>query len=49
MLEVELNDGSIHQYRNVPESVYESMMRAPSIVSYFEDRVRDEYSASRVR
>lgn len=49
MLEVEFNDGAVHQYRSVPESVYEGMMRAPSIVSYFDDRVRDEYGSSRVR
>ena len=40
ILEVEFNNGSIYQYFNVPESVYNGLMNASSHGSYFDSNVK---------
>ncbi len=49
MLEVEHNDGSIYQYSDVSNEVYRRMMSAPTIASFYQDRVEEDYSRKRVR
>jgi hypothetical protein len=43
LLEVIFNDGSIYQYREVPQEVYEGLMSAESKGQYFQQNVRDEF------
>jgi hypothetical protein len=43
LLEIELQDGAVHQYRRVPSSVYTGLMAASSHGSYFRAYVRDQY------
>jgi hypothetical protein len=49
VLEVEHSDGSVFQYSNVSSEVFRRMMAAPSIVSFYQDRVEEDYSRKRVR
>ena len=49
VLEVEHTDGAIFQYSNVSSEVYRRMMAAPSIVSFYQDRVEEDYSRKRIR
>jgi hypothetical protein len=39
-LEVEFNSGSIYQYFQVPESLYQGLMRASSHGSYFDAYIK---------
>jgi len=48
-LEVELSDGSIWQYTQVPSEVHRRLMAAPSAVSYYRDSIEEEYSRRRVK
>jgi len=43
ILEVIFYGGRTYQYANVPINVYEELMRAPSIGSYFNTHIRDAY------
>jgi hypothetical protein len=43
VLEVELQSGPIHRYFDVPLSVYEALMSAPSKGRYFDDNVQGKY------
>lgn len=49
MLEIELNDGSIYQYGGVSPEVHRRLMSAPSMVSYYQDKIEEEFSRKRVR
>ncbi|HUU71836.1 MAG TPA: KTSC domain-containing protein [Burkholderiales bacterium] len=49
ILEVEHTDGSVFQYTGVSQELYRRMMQAPSIVSYYQDRVEEEFSRKRLR
>ena len=49
ILEVEHNDGSIFQYSGVSNEVYRRMMAAPTIASFYQDRVEEDFSRKRVR
>lgn len=48
-LEIEFNDGTITAYRGVSSEVHRRFMAAPSPVAFFEDRIAEDYPASRVR
>lgn len=48
-LEVELNDGSIFEYSGVSPEVHRRLMAAPSIVSYYHDKIEEEFSRKRLR
>ncbi len=48
LLEVEFNDGRVMAYSGVSSEVHRSFMNAPSPVSFFEDRIVDEFPARRV-
>jgi KTSC domain len=43
VLEVELQSGPINRYFEVPVSVYDALMSAPSKSRYFNDHVQGKY------
>ena len=47
-LEVEFLNGSVYQYYDVPEHMFESMMRAPSKGVFLNANIKDRYAYSRV-
>lgn len=48
ILEVEFKRGTVYQYFNVPEYVFEELMSAGSIGSYFNLNIRNVYPTERV-
>ncbi|MPN57190.1 hypothetical protein SDC9_204884 [bioreactor metagenome] len=48
-LEIEFNSGGIYQYFNVPESIYNGLMNAPSHGKYFHQHIKDVYRFNRIR
>jgi hypothetical protein len=49
ILEVEHSDGSVFQYTGVPQEVHRRLMAAPSIVSFYQDRIEEDFSRKRMR
>ena len=49
LLEVELTDGSVFQYSGVSQELHRRMMSAPSIVSFYQDRIEEDFTRKRVR
>ena len=49
VLEVEHNDGSIYQYSSVSHELYRRLIAAPTIASFYQDRIEEEFSRKRVR
>jgi hypothetical protein len=47
-LEVEFSDGKILAYTGVSPEVHRQFMAAPSPVSFFEDKIADDYPSRRV-
>jgi len=47
-LQVEFNDGSVYQYFDVPEHVYNDLMSASSAGTYLHQNVKGTYRYSRV-
>jgi len=41
ILEVELENGRVYQYREVPESTYQSFLAADSLGRFFNRHIRD--------
>ena len=48
VLEVELQSGPISRYFDVPQSVYETLMSAPSKTRYFNDNVAGKYESRQI-
>jgi hypothetical protein len=48
VLEVELQSGPIFRYFDVPQSVYETLMSAPSKGRYFNDNVQGKYESRQI-
>jgi KTSC domain len=48
VLEIEFTDGRVMAYSGVSPEVHRRFMAAPSPVSFFEDKIADEYPARRV-
>lgn len=48
VLEIEFNDGRVMAYSGVSPEVYRRFVNAPSPVSFFEDKIAEEYPARRV-
>jgi hypothetical protein len=48
VLEVEFNDGRVLAYSGVSAEVHRRFMAAPSAVSFFEDKIADEYPSRRI-
>lgn len=49
VLEVEHSDGSVYQYTGVSQEVHRRMIAAPSIVSFYQDRIEEDFSRKRMR
>jgi hypothetical protein len=49
VLEVEFSDGRIVAYSGVSNEVHQRFMKAPSPVSFFDDKIADEYPGRRLR
>ncbi len=47
LLEVEFNDARVMVYSGVSPEVHRQFMAAPSPVSFFEDKIADDYPARR--
>ena len=48
VLEIEFNDGKVLTYSGVSPEVHQRFMAAPSPVSFFEDRIDENYPSRRV-
>ena len=44
ILKIEFKNGSIHQYLEVPESVFEELKAATSASKYFNNKIREQFS-----
>jgi KTSC domain len=49
VLEVEFSDGKVVSYRGVSSEVHRQFVNAPSPVSFFEDKIAENYPETRVR
>jgi hypothetical protein len=49
VLEVEFSDGKLIQYRGVSPEVHRQFMAAPSPTSFFEDKIDESFSSSRIK
>jgi hypothetical protein len=47
-LEIEFLNGSVYEYYDVPEYVYQELISAPSVGGYFAQRIKNVYGFSRV-
>lgn len=47
-LELLFSDGRIYQYFDVPESIYEQLVAAPSVGRFFHTEIRGVYRYARV-
>lgn len=47
-LEVEFLNGTVYQYYDVPEGVFEELLNAGSVGSYFSHNVRSNYPTQKV-
>lgn len=48
MLEIEFQDGSVYQYRGVPQNVHQALMAAASLGSFLHKHIRGKYSYHKV-
>jgi hypothetical protein len=48
-LEAGFHSGAVYAYAGVPEDEYEALLAAPSHGAYFNENIRDRYSAVRLR
>ena len=48
-MEVEFSDGKVLAYSGVSREVHDRFMAAPSPVSFFEDKIDENYSSRRLR
>ena len=49
VLEVEFSDGRVVSYRGVSGEVHRQFLNAPSPVSFFDDKIAENYPETRVR
>jgi len=49
VLEIEFRTGGIYQYFNVPESIYNALISAPSHGSYFHRHIKGRYQWRKIR
>ena len=49
VLEIEFSDGKIVSYRGVSAEVHRQFMNAPSPVSFYEDKIAENYPETRVK
>jgi len=44
LLFIEFNKGSIYAYKDIPESIYRKLVKAPSFGSYLHHNIKDKYA-----
>lgn len=49
ILEIEFDSGTVYQYLEVPEGIYEQLLTAESKGRYFNSEIREVYSYVQVR
>jgi hypothetical protein len=49
VLEIEFQSGLVYRYHQVPEKIYQRLMRSDSLGKYFNFHIRDVYEAEQVR
>jgi hypothetical protein len=49
LLEVELSDGAVYQYTGVSPEVHRRFMAAPTMASYYQDKIEEEFPRKRLR
>ncbi len=49
LLEIEFSDGRIVSYRGVSPEVHRQFVNAPSPVSFYEDKIAENYPETRVK
>ena len=49
ILEIEFQHRAIYQYVDVPKQVYDELMNAPSIASYFMHNIKNEYNNQKIK
>lgn len=47
-LEIEFKSGSVYQYYNVPQSIYDAFIAAPSSGQFFAYQIKNAFPYSRV-
>lgn len=47
-LEVAFRNGSVYHYEGVPAEIYQEFMAAPSIGTYFGDKIRNTYPYTKI-
>ncbi len=47
-LEVEFKGGSVYQYYNVPKTIYDQLMQAPSKGQFLAHQIKDRFPFARV-
>jgi hypothetical protein len=47
-LEVEFKNGHIYEYYNLPQFMFDQLMQAPSIGTFFNANIRNVYACSRL-
>jgi hypothetical protein len=47
-LEIAFNNGNVYQYFDVPEAVYDELMRAESIGKFLNANIKDNYRCVRL-
>jgi len=48
LLEIEFLSGRIYQYLEVDRDTYEALLRAPSLGTFFNEHIKDEYAFVRM-
>lgn len=48
-LRIRFRDGSVYEYRGVPERVYDVLLAAPSKGRYFHQSIKGRYEHARIR
>jgi hypothetical protein len=49
VLEIEFKGGSVYQYFDVPETIYNGLLAASSVGSYFHAHIKNVYQFNQVR
>jgi hypothetical protein len=49
LLEIEFSDGKVLAYRGVSPEVHRQLMAAPSLTSFFEDKIDENFPSTRLK
>ena len=48
ILEIEFVSGRVYQYLDVERAIHDALLKAPSLGTYFNAHIKDEYSFVRI-